>query len=160
MEFKIRKDDGEIPALGSLVRVRLAIALLRQWLSERTPAGVSQDWRFECGAGEHPAAYLHHGALWNQITRGPRCHGWGRVPLVLRGDGPLMSKANPPSATERGSLWSTDKRRVTVLPKQGFRRHKDVRARCTRGTDDPGTSSLLVRMGGLTLQSERESLHG
>ncbi len=60
MEFKLRKDDGEIPALGSLVRVRLAIAL---HCSERTPAGVSQDWRFECGAGEHPAAHLHHGAL-------------------------------------------------------------------------------------------------
>ncbi len=65
-----------------------------------------------------------------------------------------------PPATERGSLRSTDKRRVTVLPKRGFRRRKDVRARCTRGTDDPGTSSPLVRMGGLTLQSERESLHG
>ncbi len=66
----------------------------------------------------------------------------------------------PPPTTERGSLWSTDKRRVTMLPKQGFRRRKDVRARCTRGTDEPGTSSPLVRMGGLTLQSERESLHG
>ncbi len=65
-----------------------------------------------------------------------------------------------PPATERGSLRSTDKRRVTVLPKRGFRRRKDVRARCTRETDDPGTSSPLVRMGGLTLQSERESLHG
>ncbi len=43
----------------------------------------------------------------------------------------------PPSATERGSLQSTDKRRVTVLPKRGFRRRKDVRARCARGTDDP-----------------------
>ncbi len=30
VEFKLRKDDGEIPALGSLVRVRLAIALLWQ----------------------------------------------------------------------------------------------------------------------------------
>ncbi len=57
MEFKLRK-DGEIPALGSLVGVRPAIGL-----SERTPAGVSQDWRFECGAGEHPAAYLRSGAL-------------------------------------------------------------------------------------------------
>ncbi len=94
--LSLRKDNGETPALGSLVRVRLAVALLRQWLSERTPAGVSQDWRFECGAGEHPTAHLHHEALWSQITRGPRCPGWGRVPLVLRGDGPLMSKANPP----------------------------------------------------------------
>ncbi len=79
------------------------------------------------------------------------------MPLVLRGKGRLTFKATPP-ATERGSLRSTDKRRVTVLPKRGFRRRKDVRARCTRGTDKPGTSSPLVRMGGLTLQSERESL--
>ncbi len=71
----------------------------------------------------------------------------------------VQSEPLPPR-TERGSLRSTDKRRVTVLPKRGFRRRKDVRARCTRGTDDPGTSSPLVRMGGLTLQSERESLHG
>ncbi len=28
--LSLRKDNGEIPALGSLVRVRLAIALLRQ----------------------------------------------------------------------------------------------------------------------------------
>ncbi len=28
--FELRKDDGEIPVLGSLIRVRLAIALLRQ----------------------------------------------------------------------------------------------------------------------------------
>ncbi len=69
-------------------------------------------------------------------------------------------QSSPPPATERGSLWSTDKRRVTVLPKRGFRRRKDVRARCTRGTDEPGASSPLVQMGGLTLQSKRESLHG
>ncbi len=69
-------------------------------------------------------------------------------------------QSKPPPAAERGSLRSTDRRRVTVLPQRGFRRHKDVRARCTRGTDDPGTSSPLVRMGGLTLQSEWESLHG
>ncbi len=69
-------------------------------------------------------------------------------------------QSKPLPATERGSLRSTDKRRVTMLPKRGFRRRKDVRARCTRGTDEPGTSSPLIRMGGLTLQSERESLHG
>ncbi len=87
-------------------------------------------------------------------------------PMKSNNKGPQMSRMGqgalgpPPPATERGSLRSTDRRRVTVLPKRGFGRHKDVRARCTRGTDDPGTSSPLVRMGGLTLQSERESLHG
>ncbi len=40
MEFKLRKDDGEIPVLGSLIRVRLAIALL---------AAVTF-WKNSCGS--------------------------------------------------------------------------------------------------------------
>ncbi len=49
---------------------------------------------------------------------------------------------------------------VLFFHRISLQRRKDVRARCARGTDDPCTSSPLVRMGGLTLQSERESLHG
>ncbi len=95
-------------------------------------------------------------------NKGPQMSRMGQGALGPKGRraADVQSEPPPPPATERGSLWSTDKRRVTVLPKRGFGRHKDVRARCTRGTDDPGTSSPLVRMGGLTLQSERESLHG
>ncbi len=96
-------------------------------------------------------------------NKGPQMSRMGQGALGPEGKraADVQSEAPPPPpATESGSLRSTDKRRVTVLPKRGFRRHKDVRARCTRGTDDPGTSSPLVRMGGLTLQSERESLHG
>ncbi len=93
-------------------------------------------------------------------NKGPQMSRMGQGTLGPEGRRAADVQSEPPPATERGSLRSTDKRRVTVLPKRGFRRRKDVRARCARGTDDPGTSSPLVRMGELTLQSERESLHG
>ncbi len=41
MEFKLRKDDGEIPALGSLIRVRLAIAHTAIRMGEPTPGVVA-----------------------------------------------------------------------------------------------------------------------
>ncbi len=160
MEFKLRKDDGEIPALGSLVRVRLAIALLRQWLSERTPAGESQDWRFDVRGWRTPAAHLHHGALWSQITRGPRLSRRGRVALGSEGKRALTSKAHPPPATERGSLRSTDNVGLPCFRNEGL---EGVR---TWGPAAPEGRTILVppvhlfRMGGLTLQSEWESLHG
>ncbi len=117
---------------------------MRGW---RTPRRTSAPWSPMKSSNKGPQmSRMGQGAL------GPE----GRRAADVQSDPPPP----PPPATERGSLRSTDKRRVTVLPKRGFRRRKDVRARCARGTDDPGTSSPLVRMGGLTLQSERESLHG
>ncbi len=85
----------------------------------------------------------------------------------------------PPPATERGSLRSTDKRRVTVLPKRGFRRHKYVRAapkrkahtairpgELPRGLKErapymnQGRSHSAIKTGEPTLRLERESLDG
>ncbi len=83
-------------------------------------------------------------------NKGPQMSRMGQGALGSEGKWAtdVQSKPPPPApATERGSLWSADKRRVTVLPKRGFIRRKDVRARCTRGTDEPGTSSPLCSDG-------------
>ncbi len=82
-------------------------------------------------------------------NKGPQMSRMGQGALGPEGRRAADVQSQPPPPPQKEAAYG-----------RGFRRRKDVRARCTRGTDDPGTSSPLVRMGGLTLQSERESLHG
>ncbi|KAF4117965.1 hypothetical protein G5714_000016 [Onychostoma macrolepis] len=98
----------------------------------------------------------------SDITRGfPRCHGWGKVSSVRKGKRAtdVQSKPAPPPQKE----GAHDEQINVGLPSfqsEGFGSREDMRAHCAPGTDERGTSSPLVRIGGLSLRSERESLHG